>query len=205
MITRVSRAAASRTSYSIADGPPTSTPGPPARLTAARRSRDQVERGRRVGLGLEHGAEQRALRARCAGRAGPSATPSTSRERAADRADVAAARHDHVGRRGRARRERLREQLLALDRLDLVAEGVGLRQARVDRQQPERADHEHARGADPDPPRARAPRARRRAARRRASRRRPRRRSAGCRCPSRTSAGARTPAGRRSPAARAAA
>ena len=36
MITRVSRAAAWRTSYSIADGPPTSTPGPPASRAAAR-------------------------------------------------------------------------------------------------------------------------------------------------------------------------
>ena len=113
-------------------------------------------------------------------------------QRSGHGADVGARRDDHVGRGARAGRERLGQQLLALERLDLVAVGVGLRESGVDREQAERADDEQRRrcrsrcAAGPRAmPLAHA------APRRRASRRRPRRRSAGCRCRGRTSAAAR--------------
>ena len=154
MITRLSRVADWRRSYSCAVGPPTSTVGPPARLAISRSSRRAVERRRRVGVALQHDREPRARRP-VDRLADLGHEVRGALERLRDRRRLGLVGHDHVGRRGRAGREVAREHLLALDGVDLAAERVAARQARVEVDEVQREQHEHHGAADPDRARAR--------------------------------------------------
>ena len=126
-ISRVSRRAASALSSAIAVWPPTSTPSPPASLRGRTDRPDEVERLVAVGVLGERRVEHDALLAAHA-RAHLGDALGAARRRGARRARGCVG-DDDLGRRAAAARERLGEQLLALDRLDLLAEAVALRQA----------------------------------------------------------------------------
>ena len=120
----------------------------PARLLERRAQvRDEVVGLGRVRVGLEHGAEQHAALALGGGAHLGDAVEVLGGGR--DRLHVGRVGDDDLGRRAGAGREGLRQQLLALDRLDLLAIGVALREAGVDGQEAERHHDQHRRGADP--------------------------------------------------------
>ena len=133
MISLLSRVADTRRSYSCAVGPPTSVFAPPACLTDLAQLRDRVQRRRtRTGRPCRSTASWTPA-APSTGRADVRRRVALLLERACvTAAALAASRDDHVGRRGRAGGEVAREDLLALDGVDLAAELVAGRLARVE-------------------------------------------------------------------------
>ena len=157
-------AAATRRSRSIAVGPPISTSSPTGLLGDRAQLRDPVVGRGRVGIVGERDLDQLARAGRCR-RWRTSSTASWLGERLRDRRRFLRVGDDRVGRGAGSGRERLGEQVLAADRLDVVAEAARLGQAGVEVEPAERQQQQDHDRPDPDPARAARDPSRRSAAR----------------------------------------
>ena len=128
------------------------TSSPPASRAAARIGSIASSAGSSTGRRSSVACEQHAAaRPRSAGRT--AATLSTSPTAAATASRLRRVGHDDVGRDRVALRERLGEQLLALDRLDLADVAVAAVRPVEKFRIAEAADDQDRGGRDPDPPR----------------------------------------------------